>query len=212
MNKYALNKIFVEGEIDKLFIDSLLKKHFNIDDLNLVIATKGKDNLQDSPILIDRILKKRESKNIILFDTDYISKDGGRVKRLKEYSEIGTQLDIKLNVYLFPNDDETEGEVEDVIKTCFNKDFDIFDNCWSQMLNCFEKNNFEKELNIPAKEGFLFSKIDLFKNYRQNTSWNYSKLTKYDYSDVGIWNLEINENPMLEKLVNFIKNNLFNNE
>ena len=210
MGDYALNKIFVEGETDKIFIDALLKKHLNIVDPDLVISTNGKDNLIDSPIFIDGIRKKRNVKNIILFDTDYLSKGGGRETRLKEYLDIESQLGVLFKIYLFPNNDETEGEVEDIIKTCFNKEFDSFDNCWSEMLMCFKKKDFEKTLNIPAKEGFLFSKIDLFKNYRQNQNWNYSKLTKYDYSDSGIWNLEINENPILEKLVNFIKNNLFN--
>ena len=210
MNEYGSNRIFVEGGIDKIFIDALLKKHFNIIDANLVIATNGKDKLIDSPILIDVIRKKRNAKNIILFDTDYLSKDGGRVKRLNEYQNIAVELEIEFKIYLFPNNDETEGEVEDVIKTCFNKDFNSFDDCWSEMIECFQKNNFDKQLNIPAKEGFLFSKIDLFKNYRQNENWNYARLTNYDYSDTGIWNLETSENPLLEKLLNFIKNNLFN--
>ena len=210
MNEYGSNRIFVEGGIDKIFIDALLKKHFNIIDANLVIATNGKDKLIDSPILIDAIRKKRNAKNIILFDTDYLSKNGGRVNRLKEYQNVAVELQIEFKIYLFPNNDEIEGEVEDVIKTCFNKDFNSFDNCWTEMIECFQKNNFAKELNIPAKEGFLFSKIDLFKNYRQNENWNYARLTKYDYSDAGIWNLETNENPVLEKLLNFIKNNLFN--
>ena len=210
MNDYGSNRIFVEGEIDKVFIDALLKKHLGIIDSNLVISTNGKDKLIDSPILIDVIRKKRNAKNIILFDTDYLSKDGGRVKRLNEYQNIAVELEIEFKIYLFPNNDETEGEVEDVIKTCFNKDFNSFDDCWLEMIECFQKNAFDKELNIPAKEGFLFSKIDLFKNYRQNENWNYASLTKYDYSDIGIWNLETNENPVLEKLLNFIKNNLFN--
>ena len=210
MNDYGSSRIFVEGEIDKIFIDALLNKHFGIIDSNLVIATNGKDKLIDSPILIDTIRKKRNAKNIVLFDTDYLSKDGGRVKRLNEYQNIAAELQVEFKIYLFPNNDETEGEVEDVIKTCFNKNFSSFDDCWAEMIECFQKNNFDKELNIPAKEGFLFSKIDLFKNYRQNENWNYARLTKYDYSDAGIWNLETSKNPVLEKLLNFIKNNLFN--
>ena len=121
MNDYGSNKIFVEGEIDKIFIDALLKKHFGIIDSNIVIATNGKDKLIDQPILIDAIRKKRNAKNIILFDTDYLSKDGGRVKRLNEYQNIAVELEIEFKIYLFPNNDDTEGEVEDVIKTCFNR-------------------------------------------------------------------------------------------
>jgi hypothetical protein len=47
MEKYGLNKIFVEGKSDKLFIDFILKSFFGIEDNNLVVDVKGKDKLID---------------------------------------------------------------------------------------------------------------------------------------------------------------------
>lgn len=209
MKNYNLNKIFVEGEIDKVFIDYILFKHFQISDNQLVIEVGGKDNLSKQNELKNTVRIINNAKNLLIFDTDFKEKGGGREKRLEEYLKIGNDLKTNFEVYLLPFNDEIEGEVEDLIKTCFNKDFDFFDNCWNEMLKCFEKNEIRDQLNVPAKEGFLFSKIDLFKNFRQNKKWNYSKLTKYDFSDAGIWNLEITDNPKLENLLNFIKENLF---
>jgi hypothetical protein len=207
--KVGLNKIFVEGEIDKVLINAILKKHFNLYDETIIVAIGGKDNLKSDPTLIDRERQKKSSKNLLIFDTDYIEKGGGRIQRLTEYEAVAKEVGVEFQIFLFPFNDGTEGEVEDLIKTCFNKNFDFFDNCWNEMLKCFEKYTIEKPLNVPAKQGFLFSKIDLFKNYRQNQNWNYNRLTRYDFLDEGIWNIEIKDNPKLENLVNFIKENLF---
>ncbi len=209
MKNYNLNLIFVEGEIDKIFIDFILLKHFEIVDNELVVVVNGKDNLSKQIELKNVIRKTSNAKNLLIFDTDFKEKGGGRTQRLVEYQKVANELGIEFQIFLLPFDDETEGEVEDLVKTCFNKNFDFFDNCWNEMLNCFEKHTVDKPLNVPAKEGFLFSKIDLFKNYRQNQNWNYKRLTKYDFSDEGIWNFDIETNPKLESIVNFIKENLF---
>jgi hypothetical protein len=209
MKNYNLNLIFVEGEIDKVFIDFVLLKHFQIVDHDLVVVVNGKDRLSKQIELKNVIRKTSNAKNLLIFDTDFKEKGGGRVQRLAEYQAVAKEVGVEFQIFLLPFNDKTEGEVEDLIKTCFNKNFDFFDNCWNEMLKCFEKHTVEKPLNVPAKEGFLFSKIDLFKNYRQNQSWNYNRLTRYDFSDEGIWNLDFKTNPKLENLVNFIKENLF---
>ena len=63
MNIYALNKIFVEGESDKRFIDFLLNTFYEIIDADLVIDVKGKDKLKDNPLLIDERRKSEGAKN-----------------------------------------------------------------------------------------------------------------------------------------------------
>lgn len=212
MNNYNLNLIFVEGEIDKVFIDFILLKYFQIIDSNLVIVVNGKDNLSKQIELKNVLRKENKAKNLLIFDTDFKEKGGGSKQRLSEYQSIASELSVDFQIFLLPFNDGTEGEIEDLIKTCFRNEFDAFDKCWDKMIACFDDSSFEKPLNKPAKEGFLFSKIDLFKNYRQSSNWNYGKLTKYDYNDQGIWDLDINCNPKLERLINFIKDNLFNDK
>ncbi len=115
MKKYDLNKIFVEGKSDKLFIDFLLKSFFEIEDSKIVIDVKGKDKLIDQPLLSDIKRKEEKAKNIIIFDTDSKKINGGRKQRIEELNSIETKLDSKFEIYLLPFDDEREGILEDLL-------------------------------------------------------------------------------------------------
>ncbi|CAD0001763.1 DUF3226 domain-containing protein [Flavobacterium salmonis] len=208
MKEYGLNKIFVEGKSDKLFIDFLLKSYFEIEDLNLVIDVKGKDKLIDQPLLADIKRKEEKAKNIIIFDTDSTKINGGRKQRIEDLNNIEIKLDTKFEIYLLPFNDEREGILEDLLNICVKKDFNFFDKCWSVMLSCIGDSKAEN-LNIPAQKAFLYSKIDLFKKYR-STNWDYKGSTVYDYSDKNIWEINPDENIELKKLLDFINDNLFN--
>jgi len=208
MKEYGSNKIFVEGKSDKLFIDFLLKSFFEIEDSNLVIDVKGKDKLIDQPLLYDAKRIDEKGKNIIIFDTDSSKIAGGRAQRLQDLKNIEEKINTIFEIYLLPFNDETEGILEDLLNECINKDFDFFDSCWSAMLNCISQADYKK-LNIPAQKGFLYSKIDLFKNYR-SINWDYKGATVYNYSDNNIWIIKPEENINLKKLLDFIKVNLFN--
>lgn len=208
MKQYGSNKIFVEGKSDKLFIDFLLKSFFDIEDADVVIDTKGKDKLIDQPLLYDARRIDEKAKNIIIFDTDSSKIAGGRTQRIQDLREIEEKINTIFEIYLLPFNDETEGILEDLLKDCIKTDFSFFDTCWNNMIDCIRQSNYEK-LNIPAQKGFLYSKIDLFKNYR-STSWDYKGSPVYDYSDTNIWTIKPLENINLKKLLDFIKDNLFN--
>lgn len=208
MKEYGSNKIFVEGKSDKLFIDFLLKSFFEIVDKDLVIDVKGKDKLIDQPLLFDAKRIAESSKNIIIFDTDSSKIAGGRKQRLQDLKNIEESINTIFEIYLLPFNDEREGILENLLNECINKEFEFFDSCWNTMLNCISESDYDK-LNIPAQKGFLYSKIDLFKNYR-NTSWDYKGSTVYNYSDENIWTIKPDENINLKKLLDFIKDNLFN--
>jgi hypothetical protein len=208
MKEYGLNKIFVEGKSDKLFIDFLLKSYFKIEDLSLVIDVKGKDKLIDQPLLADIKRKEEKAKNIIIFDTDSTKINGGRKQRIEELNNIEIKLDAKFEIYLLPFNDEREGILEDLLNICVKSDFNFFDKCWNVMLGCINDSKAEN-LNIPAQKAFLYSKIDLFKKYR-STNWDYKGSTVYDYSDKNIWEINPDENIELKKLLDFIDKNLFN--
>ncbi len=208
MKEYGSNKIFVEGKSDKLFIDFLIKSFFEIEDADLVIDVKGKDKLIDQPLLYDAKRIDEKAKNIIIFDTDSSKIDGGRTQSLQDLKSIEEKINTIFEIYLLPFNNETEGILEDLLNGCINADFNFFDGCWNTMLDCISKSDYEK-LNIPAQKGFLYSKIDLFKNYRSK-SWDYKGSTVYDYSDTNIWTIKPEENENLKKLLDFIKDNLFN--
>jgi hypothetical protein len=106
MQKYGLNKIFVEGKSDKLFLDFLLKDFLNIEDENLVIDIKGKDKLIDQPLLTDTKRKEEKAKNIVIFDTDSTKIRGGRKQRLEDLGKVEKELNVKFEIYLLPFNDE----------------------------------------------------------------------------------------------------------
>jgi hypothetical protein len=208
MKKYGLNKIFVEGKSDKLFIDFLLKSFFDIEDLSIVIDVKGKDKLIDQPLFADIKRKEEKAKNIIIFGTDSTKINGGRKQRIEGLNSVQTKLDTKFEIYLLPFNDKREGILEDLLNICVKSDFSFFDKCWDVMLGCITDSK-AKNLNIPAQKAFLYSKIDLFKKHR-STNWDYKGSTVYDYSDKNIWEINPDENIELKKLLDFINRNLFN--
>ena len=208
MKKYGLNKIFVEGRSDKLFIDFLLKSFFEIEDSSVVIDVKGKDKLTDQPLLSDIKRKEEKAKNIIIFDTDSTKINGGRKQRIEELNSIERKLNSRFEIYLLPFNDEREGILENLLNICVKNDFSFFDTCWNVMLDCINDSK-AKNLNIPAQKAFLYSKIDLFKKYR-STNWDYKGSTVYDYSDKNIWEINPDENIELKKLLDFLDENLFN--
>ncbi|MFN8284958.1 MAG: DUF3226 domain-containing protein [Chitinophagales bacterium] len=210
MKEIGLNKIFVEGASDKLFIDAILSKFFQIEDDQIVINVQGKDNLQNHPAfkVAERI--ETNAKNLVIFDTDYLAKNGGREKRLGEYNKVAKELGVEFLIYLLPFDDNIEGELEDLVKTCFKDEFGFFDECWHKMIACFNRVQLKHPLNLPNIDGYLYSYVDLLSKFK--TIGYQNRKTEIKFLDSGLWNLEIDNNIQLKKLIDFIENNLFDKQ
>ncbi|OWP83539.1 hypothetical protein BWK59_10045, partial [Flavobacterium davisii] len=202
MKNYGLNKIFVEGSSDKIFVDFLLEEYFKIIDAELVIDLKGKDKLKRHPYLIDTKRVEESSKNLVVFDTDTTKNEGGRQAKIDFINSISEELNVNFELFLLPFDNETEGVLENLLETIFNDKFLFFDECWNSMVECLN-NSVMNDLNLPAQKAKMYSKIDLFKKYR-NTDWDYKSSSKYNYKDEGIWNIDFQNNPNLQKLITFI--------
>ena len=205
---YGLNKIFVEGLSDKLFLEFLLHKYFGIQDENLIVDVEGKDKLANQPLLFDKRRVEENAKNLIIFDTDTSKNEGGRKHKLEWLRNLESEINSKFEIFLLPFDDDREGILENLLEDCINKEFSFFNDCWNSMIGCISESKV-KDLNIPAQKAMIYSKIDLFKKHRNNV-WDYKSSTKYDYTDAGIWSIDTGENIELKKLVNFIEQNLFN--
>lgn len=215
MRDFKLNKIFVEGKSDKLFIEAVLLKYFGIDceqepNKSIVVSLEGKDKLTkveliDQPDLISAERIVSNAKNLIIFDTDYESKGGGLDKRRKEYQKIAEEKSVDFRIYLLPNDSD-EGELENLVKTCFKKEFEFFDVCWGDMIDCLSRHK-DLTLNLPNIDGYIHSYVDLMQQYKQIEYEN--KKSKINFSDEGLWNLNTDTNKDLKKLVDFIEQNFF---
>ncbi len=202
-------KIFCEGESDKNFIEALLKKYFAIEEKEvkeLIVVTEGKDNLRNQPALGSESRKAVKAKNILIFDADYKESGGGLVKRLKEYQHLEKELNVVFDIFLLPNNKD-DGELEDLVRTCFKSDFLFFDDCWQKMINCFETKGQNLKLKLPSKDGYLFSYVDLFSEYKDIDYGK--KKTNRNYLDEGIWVLDKERNYSLKILVDFLEEHLF---
>lgn len=210
MKNFGLNRIFVEGKSDKRFIEALLFKYFEIDcnDKNfsgIVISTEGKDKLKNQPDLVSQERKLQQAKNLIIFDADFQEKGGGANKRRKEYEELGQRMDVIFKIYLLPNDEE-DGELENLVETCFKEEFRFFEDCWKGMITCFERQQ-EAKLKLPNIDGYIHSYTDLLEEYKQLDYGN--RKTEAKFLDEGLWNLKTEGNNKLKKLIDFIENNFF---
>lgn len=100
MKEFGLNLIFVEGKIDKIFIDTILLRFFGLSNNKIVIAINGKDNLSKQVELKNAVRKNNNAKNLLIFDTDFEQNGGGRRKCLQEYNKIAKDLGVNFLPYL----------------------------------------------------------------------------------------------------------------
>ena len=117
MIDFNLHKIFVEGKTDQSFIQFVLEKQFGIilnDNQvnNAIINCQGWSNIQNQTgILLDKIRTENNGKNIVIFDADGKSNDGGFKKRKTELENIAKKIGITFDIFLFP-DDQSDGDLE----------------------------------------------------------------------------------------------------
>lgn len=212
MYNLELHKIFVEGKTDQGFIQYIIETIFEIS-LNekqvndSIIDCVGWTNIEKkTSVLLDPIRLENEGKNIIIFDADKPSNAGGFEKRKRQLENIAKDLGVEFHIFLFPNN-KNDGDLETFYSNCFKEDKKFFKDCWDGMIKCFEKNSAEKfDLKIPKSAEMIFSYVDLFQNYKEETYEN--KKTKRNYFDKGLWEFDFENNEHLKELVEFLQKHL----
>lgn len=208
---FNLHKIFVEGLTDQDLIEKILELKYGIAFpqnsvvLNdAVINCKGWTNLENQKLLGDKFRIENGGKNLIIFDADSSQNLGGFSRRKQELKNIADRLNVKFEIFLFPNNTE-DGDLEDFYCSCFKTEMKFFETCWNNMIDCFKQNNEQHlNLNIPKSSGKVFSYMDLFKDQKQEEYKN-SK-GKRNYFDKGLWEFDFNNNNNLKSLIAFIEN------
>jgi hypothetical protein len=211
MIDFNLHKIFVEGQTDQAFIQFVLEEKFGIElnkeqVNNAIISCQGWSNIKNQTgILQDRIRLENNGKNIVVFDADGKSNDGGFKKRKGELEQIAKNLNVKFDVFLFP-DDESDGDLELFYSSCFKADKAFFKDCWNNIYGCLESNKKELKLKYPKSAEMVFSYVDLFEEYKSEEYKN-SK-SKRSYFDENLWEFDFDQNEYLKKLISFLKEHL----
>lgn len=211
MIDFNIHKIFVEGKTDQAFIQFVLEKHFEIilseyQVNNAIIDCKGWANIGNQKgVLLDKIRTENGGKNIVIFDADGKSNEGGFEKRKKELEKIASNLDIKFDIFLFP-DNKSDGDLELFYSSCFKEDKAFFKECWNGMYGCLNNNKKELNLKFPKSAEMVFSYVDLFQEYKSEEYKNTK--SKRSYFDENLWEFDFEQNEYLKKLISFIKEHL----
>jgi len=207
---FDIHKIFVEGITDQACIEKILELKYGISfPHNGIAADKaiincgGWNKLKTSLFLIDEYRKDMGGKNLVIFDADGKNNEGGYQKRYNQLMSVAGELNIKFEIFLFPNN-SADGILEDFYCSCFKKEMKFFEDCWQGMLLCFEQNNnFDLKLNSPSVYDKVYSYVDLFEEYK-TVEYKNTK-TKRHYFDMGIWEFDFEHNDNLQKLISFIE-------
>lgn len=201
-------RIFCEGYSDQRFLRDFIFLNYEIEitDKQLKennIIHRLNDGWTTLKILKERITEEFSDYTSLIFldadDEKTIGKAG--------FDETNKHIDDLMqswnwnnyDKYIFPNNKDLQGEVEDFLEKIINQNnSDIFE-CWNGFENCLKNN--EKGYLIPAKK----SKIYL---YHETLLKNKYKDPERDFKDSNLWDLNVNTNEYLVPLKEFLDKHL----
>lgn len=202
-------RIYCEGLSDQRFLRDFISLNYNINitdkqlkDNTIIHCLGGWTNLSNVKTKITE--EYSEYTSLIFLDADDIeTPEKAGIEQTRKYIDDLMQSWNWKNYdkYVFPNNEDQEGEVEDFLENIINpKNLDIFD-CWNLFENCLTVK--DKGYKVPAKK----SKIYLYhESLYGNTSSekNKCKDSGRDFKDKNLWDLEVDKNAYLKKLKTFL--------
>lgn len=181
------------------FVETLLRLIGANPDLYRIVPLGGKDTLEVSK---NQFLQNsfEGGVNLIIFDADTPSNNGGYAKRKAQLLAKITQLDIKAELFLWP-DDNRDGDVETLLDDIARHDIHSgFFDCFNDY-ECCLGSNYEH----PNRKGKLYTYITsmpLSKRQRDSIGSGNWLFENTDY-----WNLNA---PALEPIKSFLRQFLGN--
>ena len=201
-------RIFCEGISDQRFLRDFLKVHYNIAISDKELESKkyihclgGWTNLSNLKLKITQEFS--EYKTLIFLDADdqHTVEKSGLDKTISYIDNLMTSWGwTNYDKFIFPNNNEKEGEVEDLLENVINpKNSDIFE-CWNSFEDCLAKK--DKNYNVPAKKSKIFLYLESL-NQKNNCSDR-----NRDFQDESLWDIKNLENPYILKLKTFLDKHL----
>jgi hypothetical protein len=202
-------RIFCEGISDQRFLRDFISLNygFEITDNQLkkgeyIHCLNGWTNLKN---LKNRITEENsEFTSVIFLDADDEHTNGkeGKEKTVCFVNDLMKSWNWeKYDLFVFPNNKEEFGEVEDFLEQIINmENNDIFE-CWNGFEECLTKKN--KGYNIPAKK----SKIYLYHEAlhgNTNEEKNKCKDKERNFNNTKLWETDINKNESLMSVKQFL--------
>ncbi|HEY6143626.1 MAG TPA: DUF3226 domain-containing protein [Flavobacterium sp.] len=202
-------RIFCEGFSDQRFLRDFISLNYQIEitdkqlkDNTIIHCLGGWTNLNNVKTKITEDFSEYTSLIFLDADDEETPEKAGIEQTRKYIDNLMQSWNWKkYDKYIFPNNEDQKGEVEDFLENIINpKNSDIFD-CWNLFENCLSTK--DKRFNVPAKK----SKIYLYhESLHGNSSAekNKCKDSGRDFKNKNLWDLEVDNNPYLKKLKNFL--------
>lgn len=186
-------RIFCEGVSDQRFLRDFIFLNYGIEisdnqlKKNEIIHNLGGfANLKNLKNKITEELFEFTSLIFLDADDEKTVEKAGKEKSEKFIDDLMLEWNWKnYDKYIFPNNVEVNGEVEDFFEKIINEEnSDIFD-CWNNFEKCLLDKN--KGYMIPAKKSkiYLYHEVLLKEKYKD---------PERDFKDGNLWNLEKDEN------------------
>lgn len=182
-------KIFIEGGADKRFIEDYIFHIAKVEIKEDVIGLGGKDTLEVDKTLLE-FQKNTDTggTNLLIFDAN-----GDFKTRQKELLDKQTKLNIKFELFLFPNNKD-KGMLEDLLVQIINpKNNKIFE-CFDGYENCLKGN---PDFKIPALKTKVYAYVDTLDKDDEGIA----NEKKRNYLNKDHWNLD---HPSLNPLKDFL--------
>lgn len=206
--------IFIEGKDKKVpesaFLSAILNHMGVAQDKYIIQHTNGYTNLLDSEnaetnFELMRANTDAGGKNIVVFDADSASNNGGFNSRREELLKKRDESGLKYELFLWPNNN-SDGDVEVLMESIARKDLypEYFD-CFSKFEHCMSQRkneNGEPFYTTPNRKGKLhtyFHALPISKTKKDKFGRG-----EWRWEDPDIWNLDSESlNPIKEFLKPF---------
>lgn len=164
-----------------------------------VIGFGGKDTLANNvSILADSVIQGNE--NIVIFDADTTSNQGGYQKRKAEIEEIKATNNMQFNLFLWPNNHD-DGDFESLLLKMINLDHQGILSCFDNFVMCVGGHDPEEKLyDLPGRKSEIYTYIELMRKTPQQQ--DAFKLGYWLFNNPSFWNLDAEAGSSLYKFLN----------
>lgn len=202
-------RIFCEGLSDQRFLRDFLSINYDIEvtDQQLkknefIFCLGGWSNLAKLKEKITNELEDYISLFFLDADDIHTSDKNGYDETVRFVDDLMKEWNWnKYGLFVFPNNVEKTGEVEDFLEKIINpKNKDIFD-CWDNFESCLKSKN--QSYNLPAKK----SKIYVYHEALHGNSSSEKEKCKdksRDFKSITLWETDVTKNDYLMSVKKFL--------
>lgn len=194
--KYTNEYYFIEQYMHHLYPE------ITNDDYSIT-CVGGKDNLKN----YDNAMKQNTAAgghNIVIFDCDHPSTEGGFEKRTKQLESLRKEYDVDFDFFLLPNNKDN-GAFEDLLLNIINQQHKGIIDCFERYEMCIRGQDASGELyETPNTKAKIYSYITSFKRSRKE----HEKIKggNWDFTNGKYWDLD---SEYLKPLKEFIRNHKY---